>query len=107
MPLKAKAVQNTNIVKRNGKQETKVKQGLPVNHSEKHTTLPSSAAVENRRIVGVNIGTTINMGDYESLRVDCWLTDFVGEKETYEKAFARVTEIATKQVEETVTSLKS
>lgn len=104
--LKKKAASNTLVVKRKSGKDVKVVEGKPLNHSEKHTSLESSGVLENRPIVGVNIGTTINMGDYESLRVDCWLTDYVGEDETHEKAFARITNIAGKQVVDTVTSMK-
>lgn len=104
--LKKKAASNTLVVKRKSGKDVKVVEGKPLNHSEKHTSLESSGVLENRPIVGVNIGTTINMGDYESLRVDCWLTDFVQDNETHEKAFARITDIASKQVVETVTVMK-
>ena len=33
------------------------------------------------------------MGDYESLRVDVWLTDTVAENETTEQAYNRVVKV--------------
>ena len=43
--------------------------------------------------VGMSKGATINMGNYESLRVDAWLTDEAQEDETVEQAFERVENI--------------
>ena len=43
------------------------------------------------------------MGDYESLRIDIWLSDYVQENETPQQAFGRVsaivTELFTKELE--------
>lgn len=102
--LEGKAVKNLTVIRRKSQKDTKVKEGKPT-HSEKHSTLETSG-LSNSPIVGVNIGTTLNMGDYESLRIDCWLTDFVREGETHEQAFLRVREIASKQVIETAQSMK-
>lgn len=100
--MKLKVVENT-VVKK-GKEV--IVKGNPVDHSLKHNTLSSTGVIENRRIVGANIGTTINMGDYESLRIDCWLTDFVGEKESYPEAFKRIFDIVTSEVESLAKQLK-
>ena len=42
-----------------------VKDGVPVEHTEKHFNSPC---------IGMNKGVTVNMGDYQSLRVDVWLS---------------------------------
>ena len=42
------------------------------------------------------------MGDYESLRVDVWLTDNVAEDETVEQAYARVVQVADKTLQDVV-----
>lgn len=42
-----------------------VKEGVPVEHSEKHFTSPC---------MGMNKGVTVNMGDFQSLRADVWIS---------------------------------
>ena len=42
-----------------------VKDGVPVEHSEKHFSRPC---------MGMNKGVTVNMGDFQSLRVDVWIS---------------------------------
>lgn len=51
--------------------------------------------------VGMSIGVTKNMGDYESLRIDVWCTDKVAENETKGEAFARLTEILSQALSDT------
>lgn len=42
--------------------------------------------------VGLNVGVTMNLGNYESARVDAWAESTVKEGETNEQAFERVNE---------------
>ena len=97
--LTKKAEENTTITKTKDRQTTVVKEGTPLDHTPTH-----NINKHNSRTVGVNVGITKNMGDYESLRVDCWLTDDVLEGETHSQALERVSAIAveslTRQVEE-------
>ena len=44
------------------------------------------------------------MGDYQSLSVDCWLTDTVKENETVEQAYERVVGQVDKVLQDTVNS---
>lgn len=44
------------------------------------------------RVVGVSMGMTINMGNYESQRIDVWATDEMQTDETREEAIYRVAE---------------
>lgn len=85
--LSEQAVENTQVTQGTSKNQTVLKKGLPNDHSAKHFT--SEAPV-----VGVSIGSTINMENYESLRADVWLTDSVHENETIEQAYQRVIKIA-------------
>lgn len=86
--LKKKVEENTTIsTNTSGVVET-VKEGKPLEHTQKHNV------TKNTKTVGMNIGATVNMGDYQSLRVDCWLTDEVGEDETHEEALLRIGKIA-------------
>lgn len=91
---------NTTITKGTSKNQEVIKEGLPLNHQIKHD--PRLFA----RTVGASIGTTLNMGDYESLRIDAWLTDELQEDETQEEALDRVTSILEKHIEEVADSYK-
>ena len=93
--LKNTAQKNLSV-KRN---KESVKEGVPLDHAPKHG-VPIQA-----RSVGMNKGITRNMGDFESLRVDVWLTDFVADDETPQEALARVEEIIDETLEEAVLSM--
>lgn len=93
--LKKNAERNAQVTKGTSKNQTVLKEGVPNDHSVKHLSAP---------IVGVSIGTTLNMGDYQSLRVDVWLTDTVDRGESFENAYQRVSstvgDVLSKLVEE-------
>ena len=93
--LSEKAVENTQVTQGTSKDQKVLKKGVPNDHSAKH--------LGGAPVVGVSIGTTLNMENYESLRVDTWLTDVVHEGETTEQAFQRVT----KTVDETLNNIVS
>lgn len=42
------------------------------------------------RTVGVNIGVTMNMGNYQSMRIDVWSSDKIYKHETRKDAIFRV-----------------
>ena len=46
------------------------------------------------------------MGDYESLRVDVWLTDTVQENEDFNSAYGRVTKVVDETLQEIVSKYK-
>lgn len=92
--LRTEAEENTTVTKGTANNRNTLKEGKPNEHSRKH--LDSDVPV-----VGVSIGTTLNMGDYESLRVDVWLTDKVHSKETPQQAYERVVSV----VDETLQSI--
>ena len=94
--LSEKANDNTTVTKGTSKNQSVIKEGVPNDHSRKHldNTTPT---------VGASIGTTLNMGDYESLRVDVWLTDTVGENETTQQAYERIVKV----IDETLQSVVS
>lgn len=93
--LKAKAVRNTTV----SRNKSTVKEGIPNDHSVKHGVPIQS------RTVGMSKGVTRNMGDYESLRVDVWLTDYVQDNETYQEALSRVEGIIDEVLEDAVLSM--
>ena len=86
--LKKQVEENTTISTNNSGVVENVKEGKPLDHAIKHSKL------KNNKTVGMSIGATVNMGDYQSLRVDCWLTDEVQEDETHEEALTRIGKIA-------------
>lgn len=93
--LSEQAVENASVTKGTSKNQTVVKEGKPNDHSAKHLS-------KETPVVGVSIGTTLNMGDYESLRVDVWLTDTVANNETVEQAYARVVKTVDNTLQEIV-----
>lgn len=89
------------MVTQGTKGEQKVlKKGVPNDHSRKH--LDGKVPV-----VGMSIGSTLNMENYQSLRADVWLTDEVQEGETIEQAYERVAEIISNVLTEVVQSYQN
>ena len=80
--LKEQAERNAQVTKGTSKNQKVLKEGVPNDHSPKHHSSTPT--------VGISLGSTLNMGDYESLRVDVWLTDEVRENETTAQAYERI-----------------
>ena len=101
--LQAQARENTTIT-RGSKREgyTTVKSGKPLDHEVKQTTAKKKNDLFVGQTFGISKGVTKNMDNYESLRVDCWLSDVVREGETVQEAFARVESIIDEVLEESV-----
>lgn len=85
---------------------TTVKQGKPLDHETKQKTAKAKDDMFVGQTFGVSLGCTLNMGDYESFRVDCWLSDTIQENETPEHAFLRVRTIVEDVLEEITASYK-
>ena len=98
--LSEQAEQNASVTKGTSKNQTVLKEGVPNDHSRKHHNNSSSP------IVGVSIGSALNMGDYESLRADVWLSDEVREGETVAQAYQRVTSIVDETLQNIVNQYK-
>lgn len=95
---KENARKNTTITKKVGREEpTVIKSGTPLDHSVKHDSYEGTK-------FGMSKGVTKNMENYESLRVDVWLTSEVFEGESIKEAYARVEEIIDEVLEEAVLS---
>lgn len=105
---------NSTVVAKKSKEELPLISGIPVDAAVKRIKTPpvnklSEVASEASAMiseayrepvrVGVSIGATFNMGDYESLRVEAWLQDTTRENETAEQAFARLTDLVSNHVE--------
>lgn len=88
--LKEQAEKNAQVTQGTKDNQRVLKKGVPNDHSRKH--------LSETPTVGVSIGSTLNMENYESLRVDVWLSDSVHEDETIEQAYQRVV----KTVDETL-----
>lgn len=93
--LVAKAKENTTVTRGTRGEQTELKKGVPNEHSRKHLDgeVPT---------VGISIGITKNMDNYESLRADVWLTDTKGDDETIEAAYARVAKVVSDVLQEIV-----
>ncbi|MFI3211678.1 MAG: hypothetical protein R3Y64_11600 [Peptostreptococcaceae bacterium] len=99
-PLK-KVDDNTTITVGVKGEEKVLKEGKPLDHNIKHNIEKSN------RSVGVSTGATINMGNYESFRVDCWLTDDIQEGETQPQALQRVSDICRQHLNKVISSIES
>lgn len=73
------------------KREAKVREGEP---DQVDKVLPQEGTK-----FGVSKGITRNMGNYESLRVDVWMTSEPEEGETIREAFDRVDVLLTNELE--------
>jgi hypothetical protein len=95
---KAQAMANTTIQKGSHRKgfET-VKSGTPLDHTVKHNPADLTGVK-----FGMSKGITKNMDNYESLRVDVWLTSETREGETEKEAFARVEALIDEVLEESV-----
>lgn len=96
--LSTRAVENTSVTRGTKNNQETLKKGVP--NDMKHETHGGVTYP----VVGVSVGITKNMDNYESLRVDCWLTDTVQEGETYEQAYSRVVAVVDKTLNDTVQS---
>lgn len=82
------------VVKKSSGKETVIKEEKPLDHAPKHN-IPKTTP----KTVGINIGVTRNMGDYESLRIDVWCTDEVQPSETMEEAIERLSDLAKSRID--------
>lgn len=81
--LANKVKENTTVKKKVSDKEEVIHKGVPLDHIHKHE--PKSGC-----IIGMSKGVTKNMDNYESLRVDVWLSDEIQEGETYKDAMNRI-----------------
>ena len=105
--LKEQARENTTVSvgnKRDGMNV--VKSGRPLDHEVKQSTAKSKNDLYVGQTFGMSKGCTLNMENYESMRVDCWLSDTVREGETVQEAFARVESIIDEVLEESALTMR-
>lgn len=97
--LKTVAKKNVNATRKVvGEEDETLIKGAPLDHAIKRE--PYAGAK-----VGMSKGVTKNMDNYESLRVDVWLTDEVAQGETVEDAYNRISAVLTEVLEETVSEI--
>ena len=95
--LKQTAEENTQVTRGTSKNQSVPKSGTPNDHHRKQQTAG---------VVGVNLGVTLNMQDYNSLRVDCWLSDEIQQGETQQQAFERVVGVVDEVLQDIVASCR-
>ena len=100
--LRDTARDNTSIQKRDSEGTATIKKGNPLDHEVKQKFAKNKDSSFVGQTVGMSKGITKNMDNYESLRVDCWLSDIVHEDETVKEAFVRVEAIIDEVLEESV-----
>lgn len=83
-----KAKENTKVSIKNGStnSEQVIKEGNPENRLENKRDLEST-------IVGLSKGITKNMGNYQTLRIDCWLATPVDSGKTVGETLENISEI--------------
>ena len=91
------AKENVSIQKKTSSGVEHIKEGTPLDHSNKHNlrTTPT---------VGMSKGVTKNMDNYESLRVDVWVSDVVQPDESMEEAIVRIESIVDNALEEAISN---
>lgn len=94
--LKVKAKNNTTVTSKSSGDTHVLKEGIPLTKTSAHITptLP---------VVGMSKGVTKNMGDYESLRVDVWLSipcDVSEIEETYRLVENTIDEVLEESLEQ-------
>lgn len=105
--LQAQARENTTISRGNKRDGySTVKAGKPLDHEVKQSTAKKRNDTYVGQTFGMSKGCTLNMENYESMRVDCWLSDVVREGETVQEAFARVESIIDEVLEESALTMK-
>ena len=105
--LQAQARENTTISRGNKRDGySTVKAGKPLDHEVKQSSAKNRNDTYVGQTFGMSKGCTLNMENYESMRVDCWLSDVVREGETVQEAFARVESIIDEVLEESALTMK-
>lgn len=101
--LKKKVKENTTITLNKSGEKSDLKRGNNIEHFNKHNALPIAPKND---VIGFSKGVTLNMGDYQSLRVDAWITSEVNEGETVQQAYERLEKLVEEQLEISVNSTK-
>lgn len=93
--LEVKARKNARVTKVTNKNSQVLKECEAVEH-EGNPHNPDTP------VVGVSVGITKNMGNYESLKVDVWLTDKKQDDESINEAYERVSSVVSDVLQDIV-----
>lgn len=93
--LEVKARKNAQVTRGTNKNSQVLKEREVVEH-EGDPNNPDTP------VVGVSVGITKNMGNYESLKVDVWLTDKKQDDESINEAYERVASVVSEVLEQIV-----
>lgn len=92
--LRKQAEEHTQIVHKTPETgETVVKKGEPLEHSNKHFGVNT---------IGLSKGLTKNMDNYESLRVDCWLSKEIKPEDNVQEELDKLSDIIEERIIEEV-----
>lgn len=61
------------------------------------TTIKKTSPIDDGDRIGVSFGVTLNMGEYQSLRVEAWAESTKREGETSASAYKRLYDLVEKQ----------
>lgn len=94
--LKSRKTPSTNCNASRGTRSNskQIKSETPLDHTEKRYN-----EKKEPKTVGISLGITKNMDNYESLRIDVWCTDMVLDSETFEQAFERVSNLVKARID--------
>lgn len=77
--------ENTTIKKKVGRDpEEVIQEGTSPRKINKTTS---------NNVVGLNIGVTINLGDFQSLRIDCWASEEIALEDDKQAKLLELTEV--------------
>lgn len=85
MAIKKKLNKQTTIKKQKGRDVEVIQEG---EDAPRKVNKPLA-----NNVVGLNIGVTINLGDFQSLRIDCWASEEVAEHENKQEKLVELTEM--------------
>jgi hypothetical protein len=71
-----------------------------------NTPIKKTNPLDNGDRIGVSFGVTINMGDYQSLKVEAWAEGTKREGETSASAYKRLFDLVEKQANDKAAEYK-
>jgi hypothetical protein len=63
----------------------------------RNTPIKKTSPIDTGDRIGVSFGVTLNMGEYQSLRVEAWVESAKREGETSAEAYKRLYDLVEKQ----------
>lgn len=96
---------NVTLTKNNyGEKEEKTLKGVQTDNENP----PISTLPEGKALVGLSKGVTVNLGNYESARINCWITKLSNENDNdIMNTFVELSNMLDEQIQFEVDELKS